>query len=79
MTVYFVYVVVALILIFVIYIAIKAVERALDAKNKNKTVDENLSQEDSITNELFKLNNLYKSGAISENEFLKAKKKILED
>ena len=42
--------------------------------NKNS---ESLSLDKGIANELIKINNLYKSGAITKEEFEKAKKKIL--
>ena len=42
--------------------------------NKNS---ENLNLDKGIANELIKINNLYKSGAITKEEFEKAKKKIL--
>ena len=40
MIAYFVYITVALILLFVIYIAIKATSRGIEAKKKNKNIDE---------------------------------------
>ena len=78
MITYAVYTVVAIILVFVIYIAIKAVNQGVEAKNKPE--EENLNFEDNVDNQniagsLLKLNDLYKSGAISKEEFLKAKKK----
>ena len=80
MIIYVVYTVVAIILVFVIYIAIKAVNQGVEAKNKPE--EENLNFEDNVDKQniagsLLKLNDLYKSGAISKEEFLKAKKKIL--
>ena len=38
MIAYFVYIVVALILLFVVYITVKAVTRGIEAKNKNNIV-----------------------------------------
>lgn len=78
MITYVVYTVVAIILVFVIYIAIKAVNQGVEAKNKPE--EENLNFEDNvdkqnIADSLLKLNDLYKSGAISKEKFLKAKKK----
>ena len=78
MITYVVYTVVAIILVFVIYIAIKAVNQGVEAKNKPE--EENLNFEDNVDKQniagsLLKLNDLYKSGAISKEEFLKAKKK----
>jgi len=40
MIAYFVYISVALILLFVIYIAIKATRRGIEAKKKNKNINE---------------------------------------
>ena len=40
MIAYFVYISVALILLFVIYIAIKATSRGIEAKKKNKNINE---------------------------------------
>ena len=80
MITYAVYTVVAIILVFVIYIAIKAVNQGVEAKNKPE--EENLNFEDNVDKQniagsLLKLNDLYKTGAISKEEFFKAKKKIL--
>jgi len=78
MITYAVYTVVAIILVFVIYIAIKAVNQGVEAKNKPE--EENLNFEDNVDKQniagsLLKLNDLYKTGAISKEEFFKAKKK----
>ena len=78
MITYAVYTVVAIILVFVIYITIKAVNQGVEAKNKPE--EENLNFEDNvgkqnIAGSLLKLNDLYKTGAISKEEFFKAKKK----
>ena len=88
MTVYILYSIIILIFIYIIYIAAKAVNRGIEGKSKNKhftdikDVDsyENSKLEDSrLTDELHKLNELYKSGAIDEDEFTRAKKKILDN
>ena len=78
MITYVVYTVVAIIFVFVIYIAIKAVNQGVEAKNKPE--EENLNFEDNVGKQniavsLLKLNDLYKTGAISKEEFFKAKKK----
>ena len=78
MITYAVYTVVAIIFVFVIYIAIKAVNQGVEAKNKPE--EENLNFEDNVDKQniagsLLKLNDLYKTGAISKEEFFKAKKK----
>ena len=57
----------------------KAIQKGLNAKN-NKEFNQEKSDElnNSISEELEKLNKLFKSGAISEEDFHKAKKKILD-
>ena len=44
MIVYFIYIVVALILLFVIYTAIKAVNRGIKARSKNRSDEQRLNQ-----------------------------------
>tara|TARA_S200000501_G_C20264408_1_gene500077 strand:+ start:35 stop:271 length:237 start_codon:yes stop_codon:yes gene_type:complete len=77
MNTYIIYFFALIILVFVIFITTKTVY-----KNLNSQKDYNLDSTDnnnlSLTDELHKLNDLYKSGAISEEEFLKAKKKIID-
>ena len=41
--------------------------------------DDNVNQTDQLSKELEKLNELYKSGALNQEEFEKAKKKILDN
>ncbi len=75
------------VLVFILYLGVSAIltgfkaknERALEEtrniENENdqlKVGDENLSDE------LVKLNELYKTGALTEEEFEKAKKKLLD-
>ena len=75
-----IYILIALILVFVCYIGIKAAREGIEAKQSNKKItkkekDKNIN----ITSELLKLNKLYKSKAISKEEFQKAKRKILKN
>ena len=44
MIAYFVYILVALILLFVIYIAIKAVNRGIKARSRNRSDDQRLNR-----------------------------------
>ena len=44
MIVYFIYIVVALILLFVIYTAIKAANRGIKARSKNRSDEQRLNQ-----------------------------------
>ena len=64
---------------FVLFLGVKAIQKGLNAKN-NKEFNQEKSDElnSSISEELEKLNELFKSGAISEEDFQKAKKKILD-
>ena len=64
---------------FILFLGVKAIQKGLNAKN-NKEFQQEKSDEinNSISEELEKLNKLFKSGAISEEDFQKAKKKILD-
>ena len=64
------------ILAFVIYLGGNAIMKGLSAKNSNK-INENNS--DQLTDELNKLNVLLKNGVLTQEEFEKAKKKILDN
>ena len=79
MITWIIYIIVALILFFVLYLALQGVNRGVEAKNLNKITNSNnnLSSKKSITSELKKLNKLYDEGVISKKEFNLAKKKLL--
>ena len=68
-----IYILIIAILIFVCFIGIKA--KQLNKKNTKKNQDKGTN----ITKELFELNKLYKTKAISKNEYQKAKTKILKN
>ena len=79
-----VYLTIFLILIYVIYIAVKAINTGMQAKSSNN-LDNNIgksdpqdSQSESISDEIIKLNNLLESKVITKEEFDIAKKKILD-
>ena len=74
MITWIIYLLVAIILFFVIYIAFQGINRGIVARNKNK--NQILGKEKNITNELKKLNDLYKKGALSKKQFEVAKKKF---
>ena len=71
----------AFILIFVLYLAVQAITRGVEAKNEIKS--ESLPEDHSINNnnkvydEIVKLKELHEKGVLSNEEFEKAKKKIL--
>ena len=61
---------------FVLYLGGNAIMKGMSAKNANKD-NENLENNENLSEELNKLNNLLKDGVITQEEFEKAKKKIL--
>ena len=67
------------ILLFVFYLGGRAIMTGFSAKNSNRSnseIDVNNNQEN-LVSELNKLNELLKSGVLTQEEFEKAKKKIL--
>ena len=72
---------------FVLYLGATAIMKGFSAKNANKDnvkVDNNgaeevLNDENKISDEIVKLNQLLKDGVLTQEEFEKAKKKILEE
>ena len=79
---------VILILAFVLYLGGTAIMKGFEAKKENKSkedienkdIEQNLSDNnDMLTDELNKLNQLLKDGVLTEEEFQKAKKKILDN
>jgi archaellum component FlaG (FlaF/FlaG flagellin family) len=77
------------ILIFVLYLGGSAVMAGVKAKEENRTTKEvndqseelsdNLDVDPNLSSELIKLNELLKSGVLTQEEFDKAKKKILDN
>ena len=76
------------IFIFVLYLGSRAIMTGFSAKSTNKSnleIDANEESENSLndtknlTGELNKLNELFESGALTQEEFEKAKKKILDN
>ena len=72
---------------FVLYLGGNAIMKGMSAKNANKE-NENLENNEiensfdtkkNLSEELEKLNNLLKDGALTQEEFEKAKKKILDN
>ena len=70
-----------------IYIGARSIMKGFNSKNDNKIEKQEEHQNDidstinnsKLTYELEKLNDLYKSGALTKEEFEKAKTKILEN
>ena len=72
------------IFLFVFYLGGRAIMTGFSAKSSNKSDSEieannNAENSENLTEELNKLNELLKSGALTQEEFEKAKKKILDD
>ncbi len=77
---------------FVLYLGVTAIMKGFDAKEANRAEKKEDSKEDNIndteytfsdqknlSDEISKLNELRQSGALTEEEFEKAKKKLLND
>ena len=72
---------------FVLYLGINAIMKGTEAKNalkeqENLKDDENensLDNKKNLSEELDKLNNLLKDGVLTQEEFEKAKKKLLDN
>ena len=69
------------ILIFVVYLGGRAIMTCFSAKSSNRSDSEIKIDDDqeNLSSELNKLNELLKSGALTQEEFEKAKKKILDN
>ncbi len=71
---------------FVLYLGATAIMKGFSAKNANKTEnnienevsEEFSSDENKLSNEIEKLNKLLNDGVLTQEEFEKAKKKILD-
>ena len=68
---------------FVLYLGATAIMKGFSAKEanrseKNEAIDVS-SDNDQLSNEITKLNNLLQSGVLTQEEFEKAKKKILDN
>ena len=78
-----IYFIVFIILAYVLSIAVKAITRGVEAKQiikEEKNLESNNSNEDQnleVINQIKDLKELYDNGTIDENEFKKAKEKIL--
>ena len=72
------------IFLFVFYLGGRAIMTGFSAKSSNKPdseieINNNPDNSKNLTEELNKLNELLKSGALTQEEFEKAKKKILDN
>ena len=75
-----IYIVVAIILIFVLYLAVKAITRGVEAKSelsKEKNESDINEIKNDLSIEISKLKKMLDDGVITQEEFSKAKEKIL--
>ena len=78
-----IYFAVFIILVFVLSIAVKAITRGVEAKQaikeeKNFNLDSEKSiQNSEVVDQIKELKNLHEKGALNDDEFKKAKEKIL--
>ena len=78
-----IYLAVFVILVFVLSIAVKAITRGVEAKQiikdeKNFDLDSEKSiQNEEVVNQIKELKNLHEKGVLNDDEFRKAKEKIL--
>jgi len=73
---YLIFFIIALILIFIIYIGAKGLSRGIDAKSKLKEEKTKSKKNSNIVDEIEKLSDLRKKKIITEKEFEIAKKKL---
>ena len=72
---------------FVLYLGANAIMKGVSAKNANKEtenlenneIENSVSVKKNLSEELDKLNNLFKDGVLTQEEFDKAKKKLLDN
>ena len=73
---YLIFFIIALILIFIIYIGAKGLSRGIEAKSKLKEEKTESKKNSNIVDEIEKLSDLRKKKVITEKEFEIAKKKL---
>ena len=65
---------------FVLYLAVKAITRGVEAKNDLKSENETLEDNSSnLSSELIKIKKLYDEGILNDEEYKKAKDKVLKN
>ena len=81
------FVLVIAIFAFVLYLGVSAIMKGSEAKSalkeeanlKNDENENSLDNKKNLSGEIDKLNNLLKDGILTQDEFEKAKKKLLDD
>ena len=75
-----IFILIAFILFFVLYLAVKAITRGVEAKNDLKSENEILEDNSpNLSSEIIKIKKLYDEGILSDEEYKKAKDKILKN
>ena len=75
-----IFILIALILLFVLYLAVKAITRGVEAKNELNTNNETYEDSSSnLSNEIIKIKKLHYDGVLNDEEYKKAKDKILKN
>ena len=78
-----VYTLIGLILCFVLYIAFRAINTGMEAKKANKDLENskniNLENKEDLVKKLNELKELHEKKILSDEEFVAAKKKILDE
>jgi len=67
---------------FVLYLGATAIMKGFTAKEANRLEKDEINQDstsDNLSDELLKLSSLKESGVITQEEFIKAKNKLLND
>ena len=72
---------------FVLYLGVSAIMKGSEAKSalkeeanlKNDEIENSLDNKKNLSEEIDKLNNLLKDGVLTQEEFEKAKKKLLDN
>jgi hypothetical protein len=65
------------ILLYIFFLGGTAIMKGFNAKTANRTDNNKNDLNENYSNELIKLNELYEKGALTKDEFEKAKKKFL--
>ena len=75
-----IFILIAFILLFVLYLAVKAITRGVEAKNDLKSENE-ISEDNSsnLSSEIIKIKKLYDEGILNDEEYKKAKDKVLKN
>ena len=75
-----IFILIALILLFVLYLAVKAITRGVEAKNDlNSNNETNEDSSTKLSNEIIKIKKLHDDGVLNDEEYKKAKDKILKN